>query len=50
VFAGLLTLGDPEAARFLLQTPPGWLCIALGIGLDLIGGVWMARLTRGGAA
>jgi tight adherence protein B len=50
VFAALLTLGDPEASRFLFQTPPGWLCIALGVGLDLIGAVWMTRLTRGGAA
>lgn len=50
VFAALLTLGDPEASRFLLQTPPGWLCIVLGAGLDLIGAVWMTRLTRGGAA
>ena len=50
VFAALLTLGDPEASRFLFQTPPGWLCIGLGVGLDLIGAVWMTRLTRGGAA
>jgi tight adherence protein B len=50
VFAALLTLGDPDASRFLFQTPPGWLCIALGVGLDLIGAVWMTRLTRGGAA
>ena len=32
------------------QTPTGWLCITVGAGLDLLGGVWMARLTRGGAA
>jgi tight adherence protein B len=50
VFAALLTLSDPEASRFLLQTPTGWLCITVGVGLDLLGGVWMARLTRGGAA
>jgi tight adherence protein B len=50
VFAALLTLGDPEASRFLLQSPPGWLCIALGVGLDVVGAVWMTRLTRGDAA
>lgn len=50
VFAGLLTLSDPEASRFLLRSPAGWTCIALGVGLDLAGAVWMARLTRGAAA
>jgi tight adherence protein B len=50
VFAALLTLGDPEASRFLLQTPPGWMCIGLGVGLDVVGAVWMTRLTRGGSA
>jgi tight adherence protein B len=49
-FAALLTLSDPEASRFLLQTPPGWSCIAVGVGLDIAGALWMARLTRGGAA
>jgi tight adherence protein B len=50
VFAALLTLGDAEASRFLLQTPAGWLCVAVGVGLDLLGAVWMTRLTRGEAA
>jgi tight adherence protein B len=46
-FAGLLTLSDPTASRFLLGTPSGWLCIALGVSLDAAGAVWMARLTQG---
>jgi tight adherence protein B len=50
VFAALLTLGDPEASRFLLRTPVGWSCIAVGVGLDVAGGLWMSRLTRAGAA
>jgi tight adherence protein B len=47
-FAALLTLSDPAASRFLLATPAGWLCVAVGVGLDAAGAVWMARLTRGG--
>lgn len=45
-FAFLLASLDPGAARFLLGTPVGWLCIAAGLGLDGIGAWWMARLVR----
>ncbi len=45
-FAFLLTSLDPAAGRFLLGTPIGWLCIALGLGLDGVGAWWMARLVR----
>lgn len=45
-FAFLLTSLDPAAGRFLLGTPVGWLCIALGLGLDGAGAWWMARLVR----
>jgi len=46
VFALLLTSLDPTAGRFLLGTPAGWLCIAVGLGLDLAGACWMAALVR----
>jgi tight adherence protein B len=42
----LLTSLDPTAARFLLGTPAGWLCIGAGLGLDAIGAWWMSRLVR----
>jgi tight adherence protein B len=44
----LLGLTDSAAARFLLRTPQGWACLTVGLGLDLVGAVWMARLTRAG--
>ncbi|HEU5082372.1 MAG TPA: type II secretion system F family protein, partial [Acidimicrobiales bacterium] len=43
-FAFLLTSLDPGAGRFLLGTPVGWLCIAVGLALDAIGAWWMAAL------
>src|ERR687898_228054 len=46
-FAVVLGLTDGAAARFLLRTPAGWLCLAVGLGLDAGGAWWMARLTRG---
>jgi tight adherence protein B len=45
-FAVLLTSLDPTAARFLLGTPAGWLCINSGLGLDAVGAWWMSRLVR----
>lgn len=45
-FALLLTALDPAAGRFLLGTPIGWLCIAVGLSLDALGAWWMARLVR----
>lgn len=45
-FAFLLTTLDPSAGRFLLGTPVGWLCIAVGLGLDALGAWWMAALVR----
>lgn len=47
VFATLLTSLDPTSARFLLGSPAGWACIAVGGLLDLAGGLWMARIVRG---
>lgn len=45
-FAALLTSLDPTAARFLLGTPVGWLCIGVGLALDVAGASWMAALVR----
>lgn len=45
-FALLLSSLDPAAGRFLLGTPIGWLCIAIGLSLDAVGAWWMARLVR----
>lgn len=46
VFAVLLTSLDPTAGRFLLGTPAGWLCVAVGLALDVAGACWMAALVR----
>jgi tight adherence protein B len=46
-FAVLLGAVDGSTADFLLGTPPGWLCLGLGLALDAGGAWWMAQLTRG---
>ena len=43
-FAFLLSSIDPTSAEFLFRTRAGWLCIAVGLGLDALGALWMARL------
>jgi tight adherence protein B len=45
-FAFLLVSLDPTSARFLLATPAGWACIAVGATLDVAGAMWMGRLVR----
>jgi tight adherence protein B len=45
-FAALLVVGDTAAAGFLLGTPAGWTCLALGLALDVTGAWWMTRLSR----
>jgi tight adherence protein B len=45
-FALLLGTTDRAAARFLLRSPGGWTCLAVGLGLDAVGAVWMIRLVR----
>lgn len=47
-FMALFGVTDSAASQFLLSTPSGWLCLVGGIGLDLVGAVWMARLTNPG--
>lgn len=45
-FTFLLTTLDPASARFLLGSRVGWLCLAVGLGLDAAGALWMHRLVR----
>jgi tight adherence protein B len=44
-FSFLAATSDGSTATFLLRTPFGWLCLAIGLGLDAIGWLWMRRLT-----
>jgi tight adherence protein B len=37
---------DPHAASTLVSTPAGRICLALGLGLDALGALWMRRITR----
>jgi len=37
---------DPGAARVLVATPVGRVCLVLGIGLDALGALWMRRIVR----
>jgi tight adherence protein B len=45
-FAAVLLVADTAAARFLLGSPAGAACLAVGLGLDGLGAWWMARLCR----
>lgn len=45
-FGVLASLADPEHLRFLLRTPLGLVLLVVGLVLDAVGAVWMARLTR----
>jgi Flp pilus assembly protein TadB len=46
VFCGLLVLSDGRSSAFLLHSPIGLGCAALGLTLDLCGAVWMSAVTR----
>lgn len=35
---------DPRVGDFLLRSPLGWLCLILGVGLDLLGAWWMRSI------
>lgn len=45
-FAALVATIEPGVMRFLLTTPVGLACLALGSALDTIGVMWMARIIR----
>lgn len=46
LFCAFLVLRDGEASAFLLRSPLGVACGALGVGLDLLAGVWMRTAVR----
>jgi tight adherence protein B len=45
-FALVLVAADTPAAGFLLTTPAGWTCLAVGVALDAAGAWWMHHLTK----
>lgn len=45
-FVAFTTATDPRVAHFLFRTPPGWLVLVLGVVLDAVAALWMARLAR----
>jgi tight adherence protein B len=50
VFAALASAADRGSAEFLLGTPLGLAMLAVGLALDIVGAIWMGRLTRVPAA
>jgi tight adherence protein B len=46
LFAGLVATLEPHAIAFLVTTPAGLACLASGLGLEILGVGWMARITR----
>jgi tight adherence protein B len=40
---------DRRTAAFLVTGPAGWACLGIGLGLEVVGAVWMRRLLRGAA-
>lgn len=46
VFCALASVADPRLGEFLLRTPLGLLILVGGLGLDAVGALWMAHLTR----
>jgi tight adherence protein B len=47
VFTSLVATVDARTVTFLFTNPLGIACLVLGAGLDAIGALWMARITRG---
>ena len=44
VFALVVGAVEPRLWSMLLGSPLGWVCLALGLGLDALGAAWMVRL------
>lgn len=44
-FTGLVATVEPGVVAFLVTTPVGLACLALGLGLEASGAAWMARIT-----
>jgi tight adherence protein B len=47
VFTAVVATVEPRVIGFLVTTPIGVACLVLGVGLDVMGAAWMARITRG---
>lgn len=45
-FGGLIATIEPQVVAFLVTTPVGLACLASGLGLEVLGAAWMARITR----
>jgi len=46
-FSLLAATTDGSTASFLLRTPLGLVCLAIGLGLDAVGFLWMRRIAAG---
>lgn len=45
-FGVVAVVTDPRVGGFLFSSPLGWACLVAGVGLDVVGAWWMARLVR----
>ncbi len=45
-FAALAALAEPAVLAFLVTTPIGAVCLGAGLTLEVVGGLWMRRITR----
>lgn len=45
-FAAIVSTVEPDVVGFLVTTPVGIACLAVGLGLDALGALWMARIVR----
>jgi len=43
-FAAVAAMFDPRILDVLVGQPIGWACMGLGLGLDALGAIWMAKL------
>lgn len=45
-FCAMASAADPRTVSFLFRTGPGLTFLTAGLALDLVGALWMARITR----